>query len=269
VIPPLDAVILGVIEGLTEFLPVSSTGHLILAAYLLGLAGESVKTFTVVIQAGALGAVVMLYRERLRSVWRGIKGRDPAGRRLAVNLALSFAPAGVIGLLLHGVIKEHLFGTSPVVLALAVGGVVMIGMDRWFKANGQPDRTIESITPREALLIGFAQCLALWPGTSRAMVTIVAGMLAGLPPKVAAEYSFLLALPTLGLATLFDLATGGRGLVADVGPLSLLAGFAAAWVVAVLAVRTFVQYLAHRGLERFGWYRLLLAALMSILGLSR
>ena len=268
-IAPLDAVILGVIEGVTEFLPVSSTGHLIFTAYFLGLNGDTVKTFTVVIQAGALGAVGALYRERVASVWRGLRGRDPAGRKLAINLALSFAPAGVVGLLFHHVIKEYLFGTKPVVLALAVGGVIMIGMDRWFKANGQADRTLESITPHEAWLIGCAQCLALWPGTSRAMVTMVAGMLAGLPPKVAAEYSFLLAVPTLGLATAFDLATGGHELFAEVGFLALAAGFSAAAVVAALAVRSFVHYLTNRGLEPFGWYRLLLAALMSVLGLSR
>lgn len=268
-ISPLDAVLLGVVEGLTEFLPVSSTGHLILAAHLLGLAGKPVKTFSVVIQAGALGAVLWLYRERVGVMWRGLLGRDPAGRRLAVNLALSFAPAGLVGLLLHDVIKEHLFGTSPVVLALAVGGVVMIGMDRWFKANGQPDRTLASIVPREALLIGFAQCLALWPGTSRAMVTLVAGMLMGLPATVAAEYSFLLAIPTLGMATVFDLATGGKPLLAEVSALSLLAGCVAAAIVAGLAVRGFVRYLTNRGLEPFGWYRLALAAMMSLLGLSR
>ena len=202
-IAPLDAVILGVIEGVTEFLPVSSTGHLIFTAYFLGLNGDAVKTFTVVIQAGALGAILVLYRERVANIWRGIRGQNPPGRRLAINLVLSFAPAGVVGLLFHHLIKEYLFGTKPVVLALAVGGVIMIGMDRWFKANGQADRTVESITPHEAWLIGCAQCLALWPGTSRAMVTMVAGMLVGrLPPKVAAEYSFLLAalMSVLGLS---------------------------------------------------------------------
>ena len=268
-IPPLDAVILGIVEGVTEFLPVSSTGHLILAAYLLGLTGKSVKTFSVIIQAGALGAIFVLYRERVTSVWRGLRKGDRAGRKLAVNLTLSFVPAGIVGLILHKTIKEYLFGTSPVVLALAVGGIVMIGMDRWFKANGKMNRTLESITPHEAWLIGCAQCLALWPGTSRAMVTMVAGMLAGLPPKVAAEYSFLLALPTLGLATAFDFATEGGELLADVGAVSLAAGFLAAAVVATLAVHGFVRYLTRRGLEPFGWYRLLLAALMSLLGLGR
>ena len=268
-IPPIDALILGVVEGLTEFLPVSSTGHLILTAYLLGLEGGSVKTFSVVIQAGALGAVLVLYRRRVGVIWRGLLGRDPAGRRLALNLALSFAPAGVVGLLLHDVIKAHLFGTSPVVLALAVGGLIMIGMDRWFKANGRADRTLESITPREAWAIGCAQCLALWPGTSRAMVTLVAGMLLGLPATVAAEYSFLLAVPTLGLATLFDLAVGGKQLLAEVGMVSLIAGCVSAAVVAGLTVQGFVRYLTRRGLEPFGWYRLALAAVMSLLGLSR
>ena len=260
-VSPLHALLLGILEGLTEFLPVSSTGHLILAARLLGLEGDAVKTFTVVIQAGALGAVLALYRRSVGAMARGLAGRDPAGRALARNLAVSFLPAGIAGLLLHQAIKARLFSAWPVVAALAAGGAVMIVMDRWWAVQGRATgRSLASLTLRDALIIGCAQCLALWPGTSRAMVTLVAGMAIGLPAPVAAEYSFLLALPTLGVATVFDAATGGGALLREGGALSLALGFGAAAVVAGLAVRGFVRYLALGGLAPFGWYRLALAA---------
>ena len=243
----LQAVILGAIEGLTEFLPVSSTGHLILAGHWMGLQGEAVKTFDVVIQAGALAAVLGLYGSRLRSLplWR--------------NLAVGFLPAAAAGLLLHQVIKEHLFGPRPVALALAAGGLFMIGLDRWLRRRPAPSRQLESLSPGEALVIGLAQCLALWPGTSRAMVTISAALLLGLSAPAAAEFSFLLALPTLGAATLFDAAKNGELLLHDAPPAVLAAGFAVAAITAVLAVKGFVAYLNRRGMVPFGLYRLLLA----------
>ena len=260
-IHPFHAILLGVVEGVTEFLPVSSTGHLILASRLLGLQGEAVNTFEVVIQAGALGAVLGLYRGRVVSMWRGLFGQDAAGSRLLANLLVSFFPAAIAGVLLHQAIKTHLFSLWPVVAALALGALVMIGVDRWAGRHRPSDgRTIDSITGREALLIGCAQCLSLWPGTSRAMVTIVAGLLLGWPATLAAEYSFLLALPTLGAATLFDAAKGGAGLLRDVGVLSVACGFLAAGIVAALAIRGFIRYLTRRGLAPFGWYRLGLAA---------
>lgn len=257
---PLYAVLLGVLEGLTEFLPVSSTGHLILASHALALSGEAVKTFEVVIQAGALCAVAGLYRARVSSMWRGLWGGDPAGRRLLVNLVVGFLPAAIAGLLLHQPIKRMLFSPWPVVAALALGGVAMIAMDRWCLTNPRRTTTLESIGTKEALIIGLAQCLALWPGTSRSMATIVAGLLLGWPATVAAEFSFLLALPTLGAATLFDLMNGGPALFQDVGALSVACGFVAAGVVAVLAIRSFIRYLTSHGLAPFGWYRLAVAA---------
>lgn len=257
---PLYAVLLGMLEGLTEFLPVSSTGHLILASHALALGGDSVKTFAVVIQAGALCAVAGLYRARISSMWRGLWGVDPAGRRLLVNLVVGFVPAAIAGLLLHRAIKRMLFSPWPVVAALAIGGVAMIVMDRWCLTNPRRTTTLESIGTKEALIIGAAQCLALWPGTSRSMVTIVAGLLLGWPSTVAAEFSFLLALPTLGAATLFDFMKGGHALFHDVGLLSLGCGFMTAAVVAVLAIRSFISYLTRHGLAPFGWYRLAVAA---------
>jgi len=256
---PLHAVVLGAVEGFTEFLPISSTGHLILVTYLLGLSGEAVKTFEVVIQAGALGAVAALYHARITAMWRGLLGRDAAGRRLFWNLILSFLPAAVVGVLLHRTIKTHLFAIGPVAAALAAGGVLMLGVDWWSRRARGPARGIESMTTRDALLIGAAQCLALWPGTSRAMTTIVAGLLLGFPATTAAEYSFLLALPTLGAATLFDASLGGGALLQEAGLVSVACGFAGAAGIAALAIRGFIQYLTQRGLAPFGWYRLALA----------
>jgi undecaprenyl-diphosphatase len=267
VIDPLQALLLGVVEGLTEFLPVSSTGHLILTSKLLGLAGEAVKTFEIIIQAGALAAVLGLYRARVASMGRGLFGADAAGRTLAIRLLVSFLPSAAVGLLLHRVIKAKLFSTWPVVAALAAGGVLMILVDRWCAGHPAASRnTLETVTLRDALLIGAAQCLSLWPGTSRAMVTIVAGLLLGWPATVAAEYSFLLALPTLGAATLFDALRGGAELLQAVSGLSLACGFLAAVVVAVVAIRGFIQYLTRRGLAPFGWYRVGLAAAIWIIG---
>ena len=257
---PLHAILLGALEGLTEFLPVSSTGHLILASWALGLGGEAVKTFEIVIQAGALGAVLGLYRARCVAMWQGVLGRDAAGRRLFVNILIGFLPAAVAGLLLHRVVKEMLFGARPVIAALAAGGVAMILVDRWSLPRSSRAKTLESIGIGEALLIGMAQCLALWPGTSRSMATIVAGLLLGWPATVAAEFSFLLALPTLGAATLFDLMKGGHALLHDVGMLSLGCGVVTAAIVAALAIRGFVRYVTRHGLALFGWYRLVLAA---------
>jgi len=261
----LDAILLGIVEGLTEFLPISSTGHLILAARVLHLGGEAVTTFEVVIQAGALVAVVGLYWVRLVAMGRGLLGADPAGRRLLRNLIVSFLPAAVVGVLSHRLIKMWLFSTWPVVAALAAGGVLMIAVDRWRPATS--GRRLESITPREALLVGLAQCLALWPGTSRAMVTMVAGLLLGWPATMAAEYSFLLALPTLGAATAFDAALGGRLLLEQASPFAVAGGLAASGIVAALAIQGFLQYLTHRGLAPFGWYRLALAG--TVWGVAR
>jgi undecaprenyl-diphosphatase len=262
-IDPVQAILLGIVEGLTEFLPVSSTGHLILVSSLFGLQGDAVDTFDVIIQGGALGAVVWLYRARVVSMWRGFSQGDAVGRKLFRNLVVSFLPSAIVGLLLHRAIKTALFRAEAVVIALAIGGALMIVVDRWLRHRAQAlAKTLESMTIAQALLIGLAQCLSLWPGTSRAMVTIVAALLLGFPGPAAAEYSFLLALPTLGAATLFDAISGGMELLRTAGALSIACGFISAAVVAALAIRGFVKYLMRQGLAIFGWYRLALAALV-------
>jgi len=259
---PIQAIVLGVVEGATEFLPISSTGHLILVSRWLDLHGEGINTFDVVIQLGAIAAVLGLYRARVGTMWRGLQGRDASGRRLLVNLLISFLPAVVAGLLLHSTINTRLFQVWPVMWALALGGIVMIVADRQLRRGQASSKTLESLTAREALLIGLAQCLALWPGTSRAMVTMLAAMWLGVPAAAAAEYSFLLALPTLGAATLFDAMSSGHVLVQEIGIISIVCGFTSAAVVAALAVRGFVRYLTRHGLEPFGWYRLAVALLV-------
>jgi undecaprenyl-diphosphatase len=285
-----QAVILGVVEGITEYLPVSSTGHLIIASALLGLDEPSVKAnvdaFNIVIQGGAILAVLGLYRERVAQMIRGLLGRDPAGLSLAVKLFVAFLPAAVLGLLLDDLIERHLFEPGPVIAALALGGVWMIALGRGHRRKeglreDDPDE-LANLPLRTALFIGLFQVVAMWPGTSRSMMTIAGGTLLGLSPKRAAEFSFLLGLPTLGGACVYKLAknlyeadrngerlAAGETLPPGASPLNLfealgwtpvLIGMAVATVSAALAVRWLVSFLTKHGLAAFGWYRLALAA---------
>jgi undecaprenyl-diphosphatase len=263
-----QAVVLGVVEGITEYLPVSSTGHLILVVSLLGLdrpdAKPSLDAYEVVIQGGAILAVVGLYWPRVLELLRGLLGRDPAGLRLLVNLGVGFLPSALVGVALEKKIDEHLFHPLPVLAALVVGGAFMIALDRWrARSPERPERTIDQLEWRHALAIGALQCLALWPGTSRSMTTIVGGLLVGLRPRAAAEFSFLLGLPTLGAACLWKLLRHGDQ-VAQLGTSSVLLGIAVATVSAALAVRWLVGFLNRHGLAPFGWYRLGLATLLGI-----
>ena len=265
----LDAAILGLVEGLTEFLPVSSTGHLILLSTWLDLYRDpgvkaGVDAFEIVIQSGALLAVIGLYTPQVRSMGRGLVGRDANGRRLLLLLLAGFFPAAVIGLLAGSWIKSHLFGIVPVIGALALGGMVMIGIERWERRREARHRAdtgkpMAAMTVPGAMTIGFAQCLAMWPGTSRSMVTIMAARLLGFQPKAAAEFSFLLALPTLGAATAYELLHQGPILLQTVALPQLLVGLSVSCLVAWLAMKGFLAYLNRHGMEVFGWYRLLLA----------
>jgi undecaprenyl-diphosphatase len=261
-----QALLLGVVEGVTEYLPISSTGHLILTAWLLGLADDPERwaaafAFNIVIQAGAIAAVALLYHRRLRRMAAGLLGRDDEGRRLAVLLGIAFLPAAVLGPLLDETIETRLNGPWPVAFALFAGAVLMLAV-AW-KRPGAGGRGLEAVDWRLALAVGAGQCLAMWPGTSRSMMTIVVGMLGGLAPAAAAELSFLLGLVTLTAATGYKLATGGAAVVAHFGVGALAIGFAAATVSAALAVRWFVGFLNRRGLAPFAWYRLALALLLA------
>lgn len=260
----IDAVLLGVVEGLTEFLPVSSTGHLILLGEHLGHHDEASKTLDIVIQLGAVLAVVVYFRARLAGMLRGVRARDPSSLRLASALFVAFLPAAAVGLLLHKAIKARLFGSGPVALALIVGGVGMIVIEAWRRKKpeaGEDD--LDAVAPKRGLAIGLWQCLALWPGASRSMTTIVGGQLSGLSTRAAAEFSFLLAIPTLGAATLFDLAKNGRRLLDEPGGAAALAtGLVVSFVVALAVIASFLRYLRRFGLAPFGVYRIVLGAIV-------
>jgi undecaprenyl-diphosphatase len=223
--------------------------------------------FQIAIQGGAIVAVLGLYRERVRQGLRGLTGRDPAGLRLLVNLAVAFLPAALLGPLLDDLIEEHLFRAPPVLAALALGGVWMIALGR---RGGQGGLDCDALDWRRALGIGLMQCVAMWPGTSRSMMTIAGGVMLGLRARDAAEFSFLLGVPTLGAACAYKLAqdlwAASQGeapsLFVQLGPAPVLLGFAVAAVSAALAVRWLVGFLTRHGLGPFGWYRIALALVL-------
>jgi undecaprenyl-diphosphatase len=277
-----EAVVLGLVEGITEFLPVSSTGHLILTSWLLGLDAPETKpsldAFQIVVQGGAVLAVLLLYRERVGDMLRGVLGRSAAGRRLVGRLVLAFLPAALLGPAFDAAFHDRLFRPGPVLAALLLGGIWMIwlgrrGPDASATPVKTPPRGLDDMPARMALMIGLFQCVALWPGTSRSMMTIAGGVLLGLRPKDAAEFSFLLGLPTLGAASLYSLvtnlseaqATGGPTLFAALGPGAVLLGLAVATVSAALAVHWLVGFLTRHGLAAFGWYRIALALVLGAL----
>lgn len=258
---PLVALLLGIVEGLTEYLPVSSTGHLDLTSKLLergfGVSRAGAASFEIVIQLGAILAVVVEYRVLLLERAKGLVARRPEAVALLVALSAGFLPTAVAGLLFRKAIKSLLEGSAlPVAGALVVGGVVMIASD--FARRGKPEGLVglEHVTPRRALAVGIGQCFALWPGVSRSMSTILAGQLVGLSTTTAAEFSFLLGLPTLGAATILEAYKSRDSLASDIGALSLAIGLVTSFVVAWAVIRGFVAYLKKRGLAPFGVYRI-------------
>lgn len=274
-----QAAILGVVEGITEYLPVSSTGHLIIASALMGLdeppaQKAAVDAFNIVIQGGAILAVLGLYRERVFQMIRGVMGKNAAGLKLAINLLIAFLPAAVLGVLFDDAIEARLFHAGPVLGALLVGGILMIAVDRW-KIRPQrqnPDQKarvdIESLTWKAALFVGMLQCFAMWPGTSRSMMTIVGGVLIGLRPRQAAEFSFLLGLPTLGGACVYKLGknlSGESNMFDLIGIMPIVVGILVATLAAALAVRWLVEFLTKHGLTLFGVYRIMLAVVLGLL----
>ncbi|MBW3657201.1 MAG: undecaprenyl-diphosphate phosphatase [Actinobacteria bacterium] len=251
------AVLLGVIEGITEWLPISSTGHLAVTQELLGIDGDAADSYAIAIQAGAILAVLGLYRARFVSIVDGIRGGDPEGRRLLLALVVAALPAAVTGLLFEDAIKEHLFGIGPVVVAWFLGGVAILVVARR-RRDVSPDagELISSLTWRSALIIGLAQVLALWPGVSRSLVTILAATAVGLAVPAAVEFSFLLGFVVLGGATAYETLSSGSEMVAAYGYWTPLLGLAVALVASIVAMRWMVAYLNRRGLGVFGWYRI-------------
>jgi undecaprenyl-diphosphatase len=256
------AVILGIVEGLTEFIPVSSTGHLIVAGHLLGFEGPKAATFDIFIQLGAILAVVFLYKERFFRLctWRVTPGF--AGRRGLLLLGLTTLPALVLGAATHGYIKAYLFTPLTVALGLGIGGIGILVMERYrppVKKSG-----LDALGYKDALAVGLSQCLALWPGMSRSACTIVGGMGVGIERETAAQYSFLVAVPVMFAAVLFDLFMSLSILAgSDVVMFSL--GFGVSFISAWLAIKFFLRFLGSHTLKPFGWYRIIVALVMLVI----
>jgi len=269
----LQAAVLGVVEGLTEYLPVSSTGHLIITQYLLGLnsvSKEAADAYAICIQAGAIVAVLFLYFGRIRQMLASVVKPDPINHRLLLGIIVAFIPAAVLGVALKShIIDKYLFGYWPVIAAWLVGGVVMLLIARQ-RRDIPPDagKPLESLTVRGALFIGLLQCLSLWPGVSRSLTTIVAGAMLGLSIPAAVEFSFLLGLVTLGAATLYEGLKDGPLMIATYGWVTPLIGLAVACVAAVISVKWMVGYLNRHGIALFGYYRIALAIIAGALILS-
>ena len=276
-----QAIIMGVVEGLTEYLPVSSTGHLLLAEKIMALGDDpslteaqrertkdAIDAYTICIQAGAILAVLWLYFGRIKQLFLGLAGKSAGGRRLLFNIAAGFLPAAVLGLLFNKIIKSTLFGPWPVVAAWLAGGVAILAVSRRNRGKDRKKQSggeLDDMTWRMALLIGLAQCIAMWPGVSRSLVTIVGGLLVGLTMEAAVEFSFLLGVVTLGAATAYDTLKHGGLMMQTFDHLSLLVGVVVAFVSAVISVKWMVSYLSRNGLEIFGYYRVVIAVLTTIL----
>ncbi len=260
-----EALLLGAIEGLTEFLPVSSTGHLIITGDLIGFTGETAKTFEIAIQLGAILAICWHYRARLWRVLYGLPS-DPAARRFALNIAVAFLPAAFLGALFHGTIKAVLFQPVTVAVALVVGGGLILLVER---LCGEPRvQSMDELSWRDALVVGCAQALALIPGASRSGATIIGGLAFGLSRPVATEFSFFLAIPTMFAATVFDLgANFGQLSRHDLEVLAL--GFVMAFVSALIAVRTFIGYIQDHSFRPFAYYRIVFGAIVFVYFLGR
>ena len=266
-----DAIVLGIVEGLTEYIPVSSTGHLILTSQALGLGEEpevrsAINTYLVVIQVGAIMAVITIYGKYLWMMLLGLFDKSHAGRHLLISVIIAFIPAAVVGLLLESWIDKYLFGLWPVVFAWLMGGIALIIWGR----KPDPDTEMEGllmkdITPKKALIIGGLQVIAMWPGTSRSLVTILGGRLAGLSLKESVTFSFLLGMLTLTAATVYKLLGQGQEMIEVLGVQNLVLGTFVAWISAWIAVKSMVAYLKKHGLGLFGFYRVALAVVTTVL----
>lgn len=280
-----QTLILGIIEGITEYLPVSSTGHLLVAQHIMGVGsgGELDKAaadaFAICIQGGAILAVAGLYWRRVWRMILGVLGRDVEGFKLAMLLVVGFLPAAVMGMLLNDWIEARLFGMWPIVSAWVVGGVLILAVSQRVRAREGSGMDLLQMTWKMAVIIGLLQCVAMWPGTSRSLMTILGGLLVGLSVRAAIEYSFLLGVLTLGAATVkkalwkvpgidsqYDTWFGGARLMWDhYGTLALVVGVVAATASAAIAVKWLVSYLQGHGLAVFGWYRIALGLSVAVL----
>lgn len=255
----LKALIMGIVEGLTEFLPISSTGHLIIVGDIIGFKGTSFHTmFEIVIQLGAILAVVYYYRTKIFASLRHL-APGQWGFDLWLKMIIAFLPAAIIGVLVHDYIEEYLFSPKTVAIALIIGGVMMIAAENIFGRVGLND--MDKTSKGQAFVIGIAQCLSLFPGMSRSASTIMGGMAAGLSTKAAAEFSFFLAIPTMLGATVYSLMKGVSG-ISNIELQALGVGFIMSFIVALLAVDRFLSYLKKHPLKTFAYYRIFVGVLM-------
>jgi undecaprenyl-diphosphatase len=264
------AALLGLVEGVTEYLPISSTGHLHVTERLLDVGTtketkDAADTYAITIQGGAILAVLLLYRHRLAGMVRGALGRDDEGRRVFLAVVIAFVPAALVAVIFEHTIKEKLFGAGPIVAAWIVGGIGILVLAPRLQVLGERGAPLDAITLRQAAVIGIAQVAALWPGTSRSFVTILAALFVGLNIVAAVEFSFLLGFVTLAAATGYEALKNGGNLVDAYGILNPLIGFVVAFVSAALAIKWLVTYLQRHDLSIFGWYRIAIGALTLVL----
>jgi undecaprenyl-diphosphatase len=253
----IKAIIMGLVEGFTEFLPISSTGHLILAGSLLDFTGDKFKVFEIVIQAGAIFAVCWEYRARIGAVLAGLAHNTPQARKFTINLVVAFLPLALLGLAFGKMIKAQLFKPVPVALAFIIGGLIILWVERAHKQKPAVLRvvSVDDMSIRDAFKVGCAQAMALIPGTSRSGATIIGGMLFGLPRTVATEFSFYLAIPTILLATVYSLVKE-RALLSSADLPLFTVGSVAAFASAFLCVRWLLRYISTHDFTVFAWYRI-------------
>jgi undecaprenyl-diphosphatase len=263
------AVVLGFVEGLTEFLPVSSTGHLLAAKDLMDLgqteaAEKAIDSYIVSIQIGAIFAVIALYKKRVSQMYHGLRGRNSEGQRILLSLSVAFIPTAVIGLLLAEPVKNQLYGIRAIASAWIVGGVLILfaHQKRWLRQTGLP---IERLSLSGAALVGVAQAFALWPGVSRSLITILALIAVGLSLGAAVEFSFLLGLVTLTAATIFELSKEGGNIIDHFGYVAPLLGLGVAFFSAMFSVKWMVNWLETKSFSVFGFYRIGIGALALLL----
>lgn len=256
----LKALILGLVEAASEFLPISSTGHLIIVGDFLDFTGPRARTFEIFIQLGAILSVVWIYRERLRDTVLNLK-EDPKAQRLVLNLAIAFTPAAALGFLFHKQITHYLFNPVSVAGALVVGGIAILLIEHYAKSGRI--QTVDEMTWKDAVAVGIAQSVSLFPGVSRAGATIMGGMLGGMSRFAATEFSFFLAIPTMFAATFYSLLKEWDSLtVADVPVFAV--GFVAAFLGGLAVVRFLLGYVGHHGFAPFAWYRIVFGGLLLV-----
>ena len=262
---PVQAIVLGFVEGATEYLPVSSTGHLVITQHLMGMSGSeqqknAADSLAICIQIGAIFAVILLYFNRIKQMVTGMLGRDKEGFRLLVNLIIAFLPVAIVGLLFNKMLKKHLLHVLPVAVALFVGGVIIL-LQSFLgkKSDEETGKDLTQMSWKDALFVGVLQCFALWPGFSRSLATILACRWANVRMMAAVEFSFLLGLVTLSAATVYEGLKHGKEMIAEYGVTMPMLALVTAFIAAVISVKFMVSALSKYGLTPFGYYRILLA----------